>query len=503
MTVCQNAVVSFPATTLTGLWSPSSINTSAAGTFTYTFTPDITVVGQECAVSGTLSVTVNPTIAPTFSPITVCQNAVVSFPATTLTGLWSPSSINTSGGGTFTYTFTPDITVVGQECAVSGTLSVTVNPTITPTFSPMTVCKNAVASFPASALTGTWSPLSIDTAATGVATYTFTPDITVVGQECAVSGTLSVTVTSLITPTFAQIAAICEGATTVPVLPVNSINNISGTWNPSVIDTSTVGPTVYTFNPNSGQCASIANMTITIIAQPSAYSPLPVSACDSYPLPPLTSGSYYTLPNGQGNNLAVGSIISTTQTLYVYAQSGTTPNCTDENSFTVTISPSPDFIITGECVGSVYVLEVDGTNIPSNAIYYWTDSLGNHIGGNTSTLEVTNTGIYYCDVTISSSTCHALESWLVDETACQIQRGISPNNDGNNEFFDLSGFNVKELSIYNRYGTKVYSKTDYVKEWTGKDLNNNDLPDGTYYYMFERKNSETKVGWIYINREKK
>src|SRR5690606_3528976 len=64
--------------------------------------------------------------------------------------------------------------------------------------------------------------------------------------------------------------------------------------------------------------------------------------CDSYVLPALAAGqTYHTANNGGGTQLNAGDVINTTQTIYVFAQSGTTPNCTSEATFTVTIAPTP------------------------------------------------------------------------------------------------------------------------------------------------------------------
>ncbi|UPT71069.1 MAG: gliding motility-associated C-terminal domain-containing protein [Flavobacterium sp. JAD_PAG50586_2] len=85
--------------------------------------------------------------------------------------------------------------------------------------------------------------------------------------------------------------------------------------------------------------------------------------------------------------------------------------------------------------------------------------------------------------------------------SCDIQRGISPNGDEFNQYFDLTGVGVKELVIYNRYGKEVYEATNYVKEWDGKDKSGNELPDGTYFYAISKNEGGNLTGWIYINRE--
>ena len=84
---------------------------------------------------------------------------------------------------------------------------------------------------------------------------------------------------------------------------------------------------------------------------------------------------------------------------------------------------------------------------------------------------------------------------------CEIQKGISPNNDGLNDNFQLEAFNVSKLEIYNRYGTKVYNKNNYENEWYGQSNGGQELPDGTYYYVITFTDMDAKTGWIYINRE--
>ncbi len=89
----------------------------------------------------------------------------------------------------------------------------------------------------------------------------------------------------------------------------------------------------------------------------------------------------------------------------------------------------------------------------------------------------------------------------INVIGCEIPKGISPNNDGDNDVWDLSGYDIRKVEIFNRYGTKVYSKANYSDEWFGQSDNGNELPDGTYYYVIEFNDLPAKTGWVYINRQ--
>lgn len=104
-------------------------------------------------------------------------------------------------------------------------------------------------------------------------------------------------------------------------------------------------------------------------------------------------------------------------------------------------------------------------------------------------------------LTVTTGACSYTADIPVDSVSCVIQKGISPGDGSKNDFFDLAGMNVRKLEIFNRYGTKVYSQLNYSREWYGQSDKGEELPDGTYYYVIER-DTETKTGWIYINRVK-
>ena len=57
-----------------------------------------------------------------------------------------------------------------------------------------------------------------------------------------------------VVPEFEQIGPLCQYSEP-PDLPAISMNGISGTWNPPVINTSIIGEQIFVFTPDSGTCA--------------------------------------------------------------------------------------------------------------------------------------------------------------------------------------------------------------------------------------------------------
>ncbi|MCL9805799.1 choice-of-anchor J domain-containing protein [Flavobacterium amniphilum] len=119
--------------------------------------------------------------------------------------------------------------------------------------------------------------------------------------------------------------------------------------------------------------------------------------------------------------------------------------------------------------------------------------LGSSGGAYTVTYEILQNG---CTNAASNSV-----SLTIDASCVDIPRGISPNNDGSNETFDLTGLDVRSLIIYNRYGTEVYAFSgNYTTQWKGQSNKGEKLPDGTYFYTVTKADGSTVTGWVYINR---
>ena len=124
-------------------------------------------------------------------------------------------------------------------------------------------------------------------------------------------------------------------------------------------DVLTTNQTLYIYaetatNPN---CWNETSFNITIF---NVDGPANVTSCQNYVLPALTIGRYYTGPNGTGQLLNAGSVVSQSGTIYVYAQAPFQPTCSDETSFTVTIVPEP--VAHAVPAGQAVTCDEDGTN---------------------------------------------------------------------------------------------------------------------------------------------
>ena len=146
----------------------------------------------------------------------------------------------------------------------------------------------------------------------------------------------------------------CAGTTNFDLYPtiINPTLSNSGVWTgPSALQNGYLG----TFNPAvngngaysykilgvAGCSDSVANINVQLTQTPQLNAIAAVNNCGPYTLPAITgtvlagNEKYYTLPNGGGTVLPVGSQITTNQTIYAY---GGAVGCSDEESFLVTIS---------------------------------------------------------------------------------------------------------------------------------------------------------------------
>lgn len=169
------------------------------------------------------------------------------------------------------------------------------------------------------------------------------------------------------------------------------------------------------------------------------------------------------------------------------------------SNFNLEVITFPEFVLNENCLNNQKVISIAPLNNSFNlndVQIAWT--LPNGMTTNDLTVIANETGDY--QVQISKFNCSETKNITVNQINCNIPTGISPNNDGKNDTFDLTGLNVKKLKIFSRWGREVFWADNYINQWYGQDYHNRILPTATYYYLIEFNNGELKSGWVYVMR---
>jgi gliding motility-associated-like protein len=84
-----------------------------------------------------------------------------------------------------------------------------------------------------------------------------------------------------------------------------------------------------------------------------------------------------------------------------------------------------------------------------------------------------------------------------------VYNGFSPNGDGINDNWvidNIENFSVNSVSIFNRWGNKVWNTNNYNNNnnfWDGNHSNGSILTSGTYFYIIDVDNGKAiKKGWV-------
>jgi len=446
--------------------------------------------------------------------------------------------------GTTTITYTDS-----NGCQATATVTVNALPTITGT---LNTCVSSTTQLTGSGIAATTNPwissnLLVATVSniglvTGVSAGTATITYS---DSNGCQATATVTINALIAPNVAfSYAQTCINAAINP-LPVLSPNFATGgvfsattvTVNPTTgevnLASTTVGPHVitYTLAANSTTCSAAATATATIVIT-AGVSPVTGFTYDSNyctssanELPVTTSGfttggTFTSTPSGLIINSSTGEINFSGSSLgtytIVYSVAANALNCTiaGSSNFTLTVSAIPLVTIDDICQNQQLLLEalpVNNSFNPDDVTYTWSVSNNPILNSNDSTFNVDeyleqNPSLslpLQFSVSVSLNGCEGFSGFEVLNNPCRIiPRGISPNDDGDNDTFDLTGMGVRNLIIFNRYGASVYTYSGtYTNQWEGQSDQGDELPDGTYFYIINTIDGVSKTGWVYINRE--
>jgi gliding motility-associated-like protein len=108
-----------------------------------------------------------------------------------------------------------------------------------------------------------------------------------------------------------------------------------------------------------------------------------------------------------------------------------------------------------------------------------------------------NEGSYPVKLTARYAGCTVVTQFAAVKVGkVQMPNIFTPNSDGKNDTFaPRLGCAPAHLTVFTRWGSKVYEATEYYNDWRGDTL-----PDGVYYYLLRDTEGKTAKGWVEIKR---
>jgi gliding motility-associated-like protein len=348
---------------------------------------------------------------------------------------------------------------------------------------------------------------------TGNYTFTYT-----VNGFCAVldEATITITIKDLpASPVLSAPSPICEGDDVL--LEASLITNATYFWTgPNGFTSTDQNPLITSFDSTNDGTYFVY---VTVDGCNSATEQMVVN---SNPIPDFSIDGTTSICIGQNETLTItptnfnvnsptiewyyeNSLLSSTTPTLQISQTGNysviinNNGCANQKDIEIIEKiNSFDVVLEQGCNGKNYEINIVNSSDFSNATYSWTGPNG--FVSFTQNIVVPNLeiGTYNVEVTDALG-CKSSSFAVVENTNCFIPNGFSPDDDGINDYFDLTGYNVKKIYIYNRYGRLVYDKDNYINEWKGQTNDNKRLPASTYYYVLEFNEGESKTGWVYVS----
>jgi len=274
----------------------------------------------------------------------------------------------------------------------------------------------------------------------------------------------------------------------------SSINVLNGTYTVTVTDSfGCVGtsPPVNVVNANpavtiSGVAPFCPGDGITLTAVPT----IPVGASYTWSTSDTTNT---TTVNGTGD---------------VIVTIDYTNGCSTADTVSIIQFSSPTAEFTSSPLGvsnpSTTVNFSDLSSVPSPAtITTWVWNFGDSIGVFYTTQNPTHVynlnGTYVVTLAVQSSNgCwDTIRHEYTIVSNIEAPNVFTPNNDGKNDlliFKNLEFFPNSNLTVFNRWGNKVFEKTDYQNNWNGGGQK-----DGVYYYILSAPKLEKPLtGYVQI-----
>lgn len=346
----------------------------------------------------------------------------------------------------------------------------------------------------------TWSTGSTDSLITGLAPGSYSYTITD-ADGCSQSGSYTITEPTVLTATVAADTTICAGGFAFLIAQgAGGSPAYTYTWSPEGPLVSPTETTVYTVvvSDSHGCTAAPLQMTVHVGGAPAVFTVSDTLGCVPHCVTftaDSTDGATYTWTLGDGST-ATGAVLehcyttvgSFTVNLSVDAGNGCASSSTMTDLVQVEAPPAAQFSFNAD--GSSPQVQFNDQSTGA-ATWFW---LFGDLAGNTSTnpsplFEFPGNGCYPVTLVVAN------DAGCVDSTAAQvcisgedslfIPNIFTPNGDGGNDLFQISGVTRLELHIYNRWGQLVALLEHPKQGWDGHTPTGEPCSPGTYFYTMK------------------
>lgn len=300
-----------------------------------------------------------------------------------------------------------------------------------------------------------------------------------------------------------QTVLIASGAANYTWTPITGLNAVSGTS----VSAAPFATTVYSITGTFGMCSATQTTTVTVI-------PLPVLAVNSGEicqgkttvLNASGASSYSWLPSTGLNSTSAPAVLAGPGASVVYTVTGVSSGCSATATATVLVRQAASAAISASNFSITSSDPVSTLTASGGNTFNWI------LQGNFSNeLQVSpqKTSSYCVEVS---------ENGFCPDTACvtifaEFKSGLefpnvfTPNGDGHNDrfFFPYSNLESFTLSIFNRWGIKVFESSDPDRNsgWDGK-VDGANASAGVYSYILHAKGLDDtlyeKAGFITLVR---
>lgn len=169
--------------------------------------------------------------------------------------------------------------------------------------------------------------------------------------------------------------------------------------------------------------------------------------------------------------------------------------CTFEDSLTVSVIPevTADFKVNKlfNCE-SIPIINFENTSVNAEA-YSWDFGNGKTSDEAGPFHQFDGFGEFEVTLLASAKGCRDLKKIEVSISDLFIPNVVTLNSDGANEKFQLSFGEPMSVTIFNRWGKKLFESNDYQNDWPQKDIR-----PGVYYYEALFPNGTPCNGWVQV-----